>query len=341
MKTTTPPPNTPIIPMHEIYFSLLLPNIVITLSLFLLGSIIMALNSLLFRYYYTKHGVLVYDKLFLLLSGMDAATGLAAVLQSFIFTAILTNNRQTANVILTVTSLLTAITFHTSAFYNVLLAVCRTVTLHSPFFQLNGSLMYGIAVTYPFIWALLSVYELHSVYTNFPSLVDRINLLLISPLCGSELIYNTSPHFTSWGYYVILLGVPYVIPALVCLVCCCITFASLRPSLRGRSGTAGFVITKSGHSTLVSARQHRNFRATVTIFQLSAAFFVCSSLFFTTEFTLQILNPEGTEEFESYIVYLAANVLPVLNSLINPAILINRGTKLQTFINRLVGEGGK
>ena len=339
----TPPIGTPI--MHQLYFSYTAPNISLPLIFVLLGLLILGLNSLLCHYYLAKNGSVVYDKLFLLLSAADALTGLAAVLQCATLTAALVNDRQTVTMLLPVTSMLSAVAFHTSAFYNVLLAVCRTITLHYPFFTFDMWVLHGVAGLYPLVWGLLAGYEVYSVYENEQYLVERINLLQISPLCGSELIYNTAPdNFPNWAYFVLLLGVPYVIPSIVCSACCCFSLVSLRPCLginKDSSNTTGYIVTKTGNSKLVRVRQNRNFRATITILQLSAAFFVCNTLFFLTEFTLQIMDPKGIEEFENYIVYTAGNLLPVFNSLINPTILIRRGTKLRNFVNNLFREREK
>ena len=42
--------------------------------------------------------------------------------------------------------------------------------------------------------------------------------------------------------------------------------------------------------------------------------------------------------YENYIIYAAANLLPVLNSVINPAILISRGSRLQDYIKQAAME---
>ena len=90
---------------------------------------------------------------------------------------------------------------------------------------------------------------------------------------------------------------------------------------------------KNGDKTPEKLHRKSTSRATVTILQLTLAFFICNTLYFTTEFTLEAWGPEHFGH-ETYLVYLASNFLPFLNSLINPVILIHRGTSLQNHLKK-------
>ena len=331
--TTTFPTTAVMDPIYD--FNL---NVVITVTIFLLGSIILVLNTLLCFYYYKKNAI-VYEKLFFLLSAVDATTGLAALLQSATFIGILTGSETFVSVVLTVTYVISAVSFHVSVFYNVLLAVCRTISLAYPFYCFRLKFLYLASGLYPILMIILSVYEVVSVYLNNSALVNRITLLLIFPLCGSEMINNFDPYFDDLGYYLLLLGVPFVLPSLICATCCIFALISLKKSSQERmSGcTPRRNDSKAGCIDSVVIENHSmNVRATNTIIQLSTAFFICNTLYFTIEFILHAWNPVELIQYENYIVYTAANILPILNSIINPAILINRGTKLQTFIRKAI-----
>ncbi|XP_063691307.1 uncharacterized protein LOC134823704 [Bolinopsis microptera] len=334
METTTGTATTfyHSIPLQLIYFHHNNFNVVLAITIFLLGSVILVLNTLLCFYYYKKNAI-VYEKLFFLLSAVDATTGLAALLQSATFIGILTGSETFVSVVLTVTYVISAVSFHVSVFYNVLLAVCRTVVLSCPFFKFKLRILYCISAFYPVVMVMLAVYEVNSVYINYHSLIDKIMFLIISPLCGSELIHNYYPDFNDLGYYLLLLGIPFVLPSLICLVCCiCATIYLMRATKRD-SARKKYRMKSSKTGENLRRRRKTNSRATVTILQLSTAFFICNTLYFTTEFTLQAWNP-GHIPHEMYLVYVAANFLPFLNSLINPVILINRGTHLQKYIKR-------
>ena len=335
MRTTQPTTTLyQSIPLELIHFNNSNLNITIAILAFFVGSITVTLNTRLCFYYY-KRSSLIYEKLFLILSAVDATTGLAALLQSATFVGILSNQKSFVSGALTVTYLLSAVSFHVSVFYNVLLAVCRTVILACPFFQFHLKTLYTISVLYPVLMIMLTVYELNSVYTNYPALVDKVMYLLISPLCGSEIIYNHFPDFNDLGYYILLLGIPFVLPSIICLVCCICASIFLRRSDKRDVARIRYKMscTSVGKNIQNGGRRFTNSRATVTILQLSIAFFICNTLYFTTEFTLQALNPEHLPH-EMYLVYVAGNFLPFLNSLINPVILIQRGTHLQAYIKK-------
>ena len=336
MQTTTRSgPSSNIIHMDDIYFNSSSLNIIIAVFLFLLGTIIVALNTPLCIHYY-KRNAIIYEKLFLFLSAVDATTGLAALLQSATFVGILTNCKTFVSVVLTMTSLLSSVSFHVSVFYNVLLAVCRTITLASPFFSFHLKILYAVSAFYPVLMIMLTLYEVISVYSNYPALVDRVMFLLISPLMGSEMINNYYPTFSDLGYFLLLLGIPFVLPSLICLVCCICAAIFLKKNSRNDpriqyTGTS--FASKTGLKSQKKINRSTNSRATVTILELSATFFICNTLYFTTEFTLQAWNPEQLPH-ETYLVYVAANFLPFLNSLINPLILIYRGANLRTYIKQ-------
>ena len=338
MQTTTRSgPSSNIIHMDDIYFNSSSLNIIIAVFLFLLGTIIVALNTPLCIHYY-KRNAIIYEKLFLFLSAVDATTGLAALLQSATFVAILTNNKTLVSVFLTVTYILSAVSFHVSVFYNVLLVLCRTVTLASPFFHFRLAIIYTISAFYPLLWFILAVYDVIEVYLNDSDVATRVLFLLISPLCGSEMIYNLDDSFNDLGYYVLLLGIPFVLPSLICLVCCVIAFSTLIINSKKNSVIKRHNVKVAENVKRFVRRRHykRYARATVTILQLSIVFFMCNTVYFITEFTLQAWNPEKLLDHENYLVYTAANILPFLNSAINPAIFIKRGTKLQHFVKRIL-----
>ncbi|KAL5249221.1 hypothetical protein ACHWQZ_G018171 [Mnemiopsis leidyi] len=335
MRTTQPTTTLYLgIPLEQIRFDHSTLNITIAIFAFFVGSITVILNTRLCFYYYKKSS-LIYEKLFLILSVVDATTGLAALLQSVTFVGILTDQKRFVSVVLTVTYLLSAVSFHVSVFYNVLLAVCRTVILACPFFQFHLKSLYSISILYPILMIMLTIYEVNSVYTNNPDLVGKVMYLLISPLLGSEIIYNHFPDFNNLGYYILLLGLPFVLPSIICLVCCICASIFLRRSSKRDVARVRYKMScnSAGKNFQNGARKFTNSRATVTILQLSIAFFICNTLYFTTEFTLQALNPDHLPH-EMYLVYLAGNFLPFLNSLINPVILIQRGTHLQAYIKK-------
>jgi len=321
---STPPPSnsSAAIPLHLIYFDDAKINIALSCFTFVAGVLTLLMNCFIYMFYVNRSRSALFDKLFMFLAAVDGVTGISAILQSFTLLTILLNQDAALSVLLPITYFFSAVSFHVSVFYNVLLAVSRTISLVSPFFRLHAVAIYIVAMLYPLLWAGLAIYEIISVLDNYSARVDHINYLLISPLCGSELIYNFNEDFPSSLYYILLLGIPYVIPSLVCSVCCITTFVSMRE-----------------HAGLVgdgAAGDRSKRRATITVFQLSIVFFICNTLFFITELTLQLLDPDQVVPLEMYIVYSSANLLPFLNSLINPIILIYRGSNLQVYIKRSV-----
>eukprot|EP00116_Pleurobrachia_bachei_P013464 sb/3473726/ len=80
----------------------------------------------------------------------------------------------------------------------------------------------------------------------------------------------------------------------------------------------------------------RNNKITLTILQLTLIFVVCNTAHTITLMVLEILRPEQSLSVW-YTLYCSSNLLPFLNSLLNPCILIIRGKTLRNHVKGVLG----
>ena len=112
---------------------------------------------------------------------------------------------------------------------------------------------------------------------------------------------------------------PFFLPSFICVICCVVQcYRLLRRSVSER----------------VSAR---NRRITVTVLQLTLLFFCCNTVHFTTVFMTDYFT--NTAQLQHmYSIYITGNMLPFLNSFLNPVILITRGRSLTHFVQKMMEQ---
>ena len=191
---------------------------------------------------------------------------------------------------------LTTLPYRASVFYNVVLAVCRTIKIVSPFYFIKKKVVLVACLVYPSIWTVITGFEVNYFIRECEYLEYNITHGINPQTPGDGgfcLLRFTSGH---------LLAVSIALPCLIVYLTCIIQVISLN-----RTHVAG---------------PNENQRAvTVTILMLSVLFVVCN-LFHMIFMTLWKINE-------------LAAIFSLLNAAFNPVILICRSSKLRKEVARL------
>lgn len=217
-----------------------------------------------------------------------------------------------------ITYTLNSLTAHTSVFYSTLLVTVRTLTITRPHARghVSCTLVVLLAV-YPAVWLGVILWEvwIECVYWDDNTLSMVVDLFVIIPTTLGSLDYylgfvlTCQPVSTFTSSFLSHL-LPFGLPSVVSLVVTTVQVVAL--SRIGKTGT-----------------KYR--RITVTILILTSIFLVCNTAQVITVMTIDSLKLEYTP-MRYYAHYLVANMLPVLNSLLNPVVLLVRGS---VFASRL------
>ena len=202
--------------------------------------------------------------------------------------------------------------------YNLILCVTRAINVVFPMYIVQTRTIKWILLLYPFIWVALALNEIISIESSAALEGDymlSVVLLVISPQTGDEFIWVVHPTMNPKLTYFLLLGIPFVLPGVITLVCALLICTCL---LRKTTNTS-------------SQNQRRRITVTVLLLTLSSLLFSC--LYFFTELALILYQPEVRFfKYEYYLVYFAGNVSVFLNSVIKPSILVSRGTGIREYL---------
>jgi hypothetical protein len=146
--------------------------------------------------------------------------------------------------------------------------------------------------------------------------------LLVAPNAGSEIIIKAIPGILEKFQPLIFMlctGVPYFLPSLITIVCCGVQIHALKST-----------------SSVGNKSADRNTKITTTILQLTLLFVVCNTAHSITLLIFELTLPKR-DLWVWYTLYIVSNILPFLNSLLNPCILITRGKTLRDFVKSTIG----
>lgn len=169
----------------------------------------------------------------------------------------------------------------------------------------------ALLVGYPAFWLAVILWEvwIESVFWEDNTMEMKIDLFVVIPTTLGSLDYYlgyvwTCEPLTPAVSSVLSHVVPYGVPSLV-------------------SGAVTVVqVHFLGHMDKFS-RKYR--RVSVTVLILTAVFLVCNTAQVVTVVTIDSLNLEYTTS-QYYFHYLVVTMLPVINSFINPLVLLIRGS---------------
>ena len=261
-------------------------------------------------------------RLYTLIAAYDIVSGVGSILSAVTLILLMYDQLSAVAYVLPIAYSMTGLATFVPVLSTVSLAVVRTINILLPFYTVNRRALYCVIVAYQVAWLPLLVYECFSVYMVWPRIETRVYYLFISRMVGGEVIFYLDEHWkflsnatqTSVPLF-LCVGVPFVLPSVICLVCAVTQVVALH---RGTMSSKGRVTNR---------------RITITVVMLTAAFTVCNSAGFLVVFSVLHLSPDlaKIKRWELYMTFISGTMLPVINSLLNPLILISRGERLRQY----------
>ena len=290
----------------------------LTAALGLLGLFTIMTNGFVIGFYRRKWQEAV-PLMYIMISVCDSVTGVAALCHAFILTyyplisQIIAGqyhgSRSISDLLFVIYLLLQSAT-RTSMFYNTVLAVVRTINITRPFYSINKTLLAISAIFYPVMLVLVTI----KFNFSFQFLIFLYPIHLIETNLNKNVLYLT---------------IPLVLPAIVCLVCAVIQIYSiLKPSV-------------------ISPPSNRERRMTMTIVMLTLVCLICNLPYpgvllyhIVREYLHYYIYDNDLNDRDYYrskiqfvgLSYLLHTLLPFIQAILNPAILLMRGAALRTFV---------
>ena len=325
--------------------SILLSTLAIFLNLFVLN-------------YYRKSDLTIVSLLYTVIACVDIVTAIGIAHQSVTFSLFsrgkICSCTLDANAI--VFYLIIQISYRSSVFYNLLLAVSRTIAIVKPFYQIKTWAVKLACVFCVLPWIILAGFDiqqnyfLHRNYENisftqiFYLDYARMGFGLANIVLGLELV-NT----TRWYIVAILPDLlAFLFPVLIIIFTSILQVASLsRPSRFSCDSSHRGRVASSNQRHVTSSNQRH---VTITIILISLLFVVCNFALTVYLTLIDVLFLSGQEKMYQYLVFtpnyvlisaVLGTVLPVLNAALNPVIVISRSNGLsQEFRKTLKMIGG-
>ena len=278
----------------------------------ILSIITIVLNIFVINFYRAKKTSLV-PLLYSMIAGADILTGLGVIHQSIsisLFTRdIISESTLDSNTVVCYT--LTQLSYRSSVFYNLVLAVSRTVMILRPFHRINTKTVLLVCVLYVIPWIVIAgidIHQLHIIEDNFTRAL-YIHYVVEGAGLANIVEFNTNRVWTWYGVLVILLVLAFLIPVILITITCIIQVVSVnRPSQFPAS----------------SNQRH----VTITVIMMSTLFVICNSGLYGYLFSRLSGLVTDRKNFAFYIAVFGT-VLPILNSALNPVIIISRSREMK------------
>ena len=318
----------------------------IATGLGLLGVSIILTNSFLIGFYLKKYREIV-PWMYIMIAACDTVTGFTAICHAGIATApkygvaALIGNPEfwkrspSSDLFLNSLYIISQTGTRTSLFYNTVLTVVRTLNIRQPFYQLKKKIMIVFIIFYPVLWFVLLIVDLYLSITSanrlgfvYNYVID--NVFAAFPGAGfiiafPQIVDLNHDLLKYYGAIVVILFmvVPLVLPAITALVCAVLQIHSLlKPSV-------------------ISPATSKERRMTVTIIMLTVVCLVCNVPYTALMIYISV-TAIVTKEYafkiplsqQLCIFYTLSTLLPFINAILSPMILVVRGASLR----RCVGD---
>ena len=302
------------------YFDHLQPYTVISAPCILLSLMTITLNIFVIKFYW-KNKLTVVPLLYTLIATADMACSVGTIYQSIVVSLFtetfeekyISTNTVDKNAIIFYT--LIQISYRCSVFYNLLLAVSRTIMILRPFYQVNLKMVKLACILYTLPWMLLCGMKIHE-YNNY------YTMMMISKADTYKGFYELSYGVFSneIGAIVASLGdiIAFVIPVVIVSITCIVQMVS---------------ISRSSQFPTSSNQRH----VTITVLFMSTLFVVCNSAF--SVYICIIAGVVGRLYIDAWINYgskeqkimiaVFSILLPILNAALNPVIIIYRSSGMR------------
>ena len=316
--------------------------IILTSTLcFALFIAIMFLNSLVLKHYVRKYKELI-PLLYTSMSLCDIGNGISSFLTGTILLMILCNYKSNhdsypaTSLMAKMTYIIFSLTSRVSIFFNTVLVAIRTIHVVFPTYVISRNRVMVVLVAGQVIWiciASLDVVGLQEIlpYFNRTGVVVNetvrpvtkytvlIDSLVVNPLTGFFVLYYIYDkmcnihNFNVIGVYVLVKGIPFVLPSAMSIACMLIQTYCL------------IIRSRVGRHSAVSRR------ITITVLYLTIIFVVCNIPDFVLNLVCLGVIAIPVKHLSSYmcITFVSSVMLPFVNSLLNPLVLLIRGSSLK------------
>ena len=232
---------------------------------------------------------------------------------------------KSANVNVMILSFFIQISCRCSVFCNLVLAVSRTVMILKPFYQINIKLVKLTCVLYAVPWIVMYGLNLHEFYSYYAVHATYGVGFLMGRGLSLKITEKLVMSVLSYIIYCIVLILPdifaFIIPVIIVIVTCVIQVISLH---------------RSSQFPTSSNQRH----VTITILIMSTVFVLCNSPFASYHGTvLLFILTRNSDMFETWagkngetlyhISTICAIMLPILNAVLNPVIIISRSSGMR------------
>ena len=300
---------------------------------------ILILNSLVLRHYIKKYKQLI-PLLYTSMSLCDIGNAISAFLTGALLLMIMCNYRShsdpypTMTFMVKLTYILFSLTSRVSIFFNTVLVVIRTINVVFPTYTIKRSRVIVVLVVGSVLWlsvAAIDIVGLQQILPYFAKIKSETNeipstqydvlvdSLVVNPLTGFFFIYYIFDkmcnihNFNIIGVYVLVKGVPFVLPSAISIACMVIQTYYL------------IIRSRVGRHSAVSRR------ITITVLYLTTVFVACNIPDFVLNLMCLGVISISTDHLPTYMcaTFVSSVMLPFVNSLFNPFILLIRGSTLK------------
>ena len=298
----------------------------ISLSFFL-GIMCLTFNALTIIFYKEKRKDTL-PLLYLALSICDFITGIAAVINGGTMLALKMGIKEM--ILLSTSIALTSLTSHLSVFCNTMVVSVRTLNLIWPYYKPRTGVLKFSFLLYIVLWIAITTIDLVTMNER-----NALRQFFV-PTIGSgvvvwlQVLLAHRPALSYWLSVVLCITIPYILPAVVCLIGCFVQAITLIRRARSRTGAL----------RVVRRLNRMNIRISLTILYLTGVFFVCNTTYLLVFSIMLVRYMKAHVTITLWGIMLCHGTgvqLAFLNSALNPVILIVRGNELKCFIRDLMG----
>ena len=295
------PTSPPMQQQLEPYFITGVPCII--LSIITINLNIFVIN------FYRKNNLSLVPILYTLISGADILTAVGVIHQSIaisLFTRdVISETTLDHNTVVCYT--LIQISYRSSVFYNLVLAVSRTVMILRPFHQIKIKMVILVCVLYVVPWIVIAGLDIYQVYIVDTHFTRGLYIFYITLGYGlASMVANNDQIFI----FVTLLVVAFLLPVIIIIITTVVQLVSLN---------------RSSNLPTSSNQCH----VTVTVVLMSTLFVFCNSALYVFLFSILLKLVEPDHETFLACVAVFGAMLPILGSALNPVIIISRSSGLR------------
>ena len=201
----------------------------------------------------------------------------------------------------------------TSLFYNTLLTAVRTINITLPFHLIKKLIVILSAVVYPVLTVIAMIIATHRDITDTLSTV-----FMVFP--GVDIALDKEGKTTIEEralFMIIMMIIPLILPTIIVIICAALQiFSILKPST-------------------FSPTTHRERSMTITIILLTMVCMICNlpyTVFLLYECAVNFEVGGLSYKMLPLVFYSLCTLLPLMQALLNPTILLIRGAALRTFV---------